>query len=235
MATAALRIEKLCAWYGQSAQALWDVSIDVPAGTVAGVLGRNGAGKTTLLRTLAGLHPKASGKVKAGDRQLLGARADQIARAGIALVREGGRLPGSLTVMDNLLLGQRLARLRGRPGRSLSDVWKWFPILEPLQQRAAGLLSGGQRQALALASAFVAEPELLLLDEPSAGLAPPVAKELFATIGRLANSGVTILVVEQQPAWLLGLANRCYLLEVGRVVAEGPIEKLIHTAISGGS
>ena len=99
-----------------------------------------------------------------------------------------------------------------------------------MQARKAGLLSGGQRQALALASAFVAEPSILLLDEPSAGLAPPVAKELFRVIGQLAQSGMTILVVEQQPAWLIGLAHQCYLLEVGRVEDAGPVEKIIESA-----
>jgi branched-chain amino acid transport system ATP-binding protein len=224
-----LRIENFSAWYGQ-AQALWGVSMEVPTGTVAGVLGRNGAGKTTLLRAIAGLHAKTDGPIDAGGTTISGLRADVIARRGVALVREGGRLPASLSVVDNLMLGQRLGRLRGKRGRTLDEVWKWFPILEPLKDRKAGLLSGGQRQALALASAFIGEPAYMLLDEPSAGLAPPVARDLFATIGQLAQSGMTILIVEQQPAWLVGLARHCYLLEVGRVVDQGPVEKLIETA-----
>jgi branched-chain amino acid transport system ATP-binding protein len=165
-----------------------------------------------------------------GDAPIRGLRADAIALRGVALLREGGRLPGSLSVHENLQLGQRLARLRGRAGRTLEEVWRWFPILEPLRERKAALLSGGQRQALALACAFIAEPSILLLDEPSAGLAPPVARDLFATIRQLATSGVTVLVVEQQPAWLIGLAQYCYLLEVGRVVDEGPIETLLASA-----
>ena len=224
-----LKIEKLSAAYGQ-ARALWDISLEVAHGSVVGVLGRNGAGKTTLLRSIAGLHPRVQGSVHADGREIRGLRADQIALLRVALVREGGRLPSSLSVIENLQLGQRLARLRGRQGRSLDEIWQWFPILEPLQTRKAGLLSGGQRQALALASAFVAEPSILLLDEPSAGLAPPVAKELFRVIGQLASSGMTVLVVEQQPAWLIGLAQQCYLLEVGRVVDSGPVEKLIENA-----
>jgi branched-chain amino acid transport system ATP-binding protein len=224
-----LKIEKLSAAYGQ-ARALWDISLEVAHGSVVGVLGRNGAGKTTLLRSIAGLHPRVQGSVQADGREIRGLRADQIALLHVALVREGGRLPSSLSVIENLQLGQRLARLRGKQGRSLDEIWQWFPILEPLQTRKAGLLSGGQRQALALASAFVAEPSILLLDEPSAGLAPPVAKELFRVIGQLASSGMTVLVVEQQPAWLIGLAQQCYLLEVGRVVDAGPVEKLIENA-----
>ena len=224
-----LKIEKLSAAYGQ-ARALWEVSIEVATGAVVGVLGRNGAGKSTLLRSIAGLHPRVEGAILANGNDIRGLRADQVALQGVALVRESGRLPSSLSVKENLFLGQRLAGLRGKPGRTLEEIWRWFPILEPLQERKAGLLSGGQRQALALASAFVAEPSILLLDEPSAGLAPPVAKELFAVIGQLAGSGMTVLVVEQQPAWLIGLAQQCYLLEVGRVVEVGPVEKLIENA-----
>jgi ABC-type branched-subunit amino acid transport system ATPase component len=224
-----LKIDKLSAAYGQ-ARALWEVSIEADTGAVVGVLGRNGAGKTTLLRAIAGLHPRVEGAVLADGADIRGLRADEIALRGVALVRESGRLPSSLSVVENLQLGQRLARLRGKPGRTLEEIWKWFPILEPLQARKAGLLSGGQRQALALASAFVAEPSILLLDEPSAGLAPPVAKELFNVIGQLAKSGMTIMVVEQQPAWLIGLAHQCYLLEVGRVEDVGPVEKIIESA-----
>lgn len=224
-----LRLEKLSAWYGQ-AQVLWDISMSVPSRGVVGVLGRNGAGKTTLLRSIAGLHAKVAGDVFADDTPVRGLRADAIALRGVALLRESGRLPGSLSVTDNLQLGQRLARLRGKEGRTLQEVWRWFPILQPLQDRKAALLSGGQRQALALACAFIAAPSIMLLDEPSAGLAPPVARELFATIRQLAASGVTVLVVEQQPAWLIGLAEYCYLLEVGRVVDEGPVEKLLASA-----
>ena len=224
-----LQIGKLSAAYGQ-ARALWDISIEAATGTVVGVLGRNGAGKTTLLRSIVGLHPRVQGSVLADGREIRGLRADQVALRGVALVRESGRLPSSLSVNENLLLGQRLARLRGKQGRALEEIWRWFPILEPLQDRKAGLLSGGQRQALALASAFVAEPSILLLDEPSAGLAPPVARELFSVIRQLAGSGMTVLVVEQQPAWLIGLAQQCYLLEVGRVVDQGPVEKLIASA-----
>lgn len=221
-----LALDRLSASYGQS-RALWDVSLAVPKGAVVGVLGRNGAGKTTLLRSIAGLHRQISGSIVADGRDLAGLRADQIALHGVALSREGGRLPSSLTVADNLMLGQRLARLRGSPARSLADVWKWFPILEPLIDRSAGLLSGGQRQALVLAVAFVSNPSILMLDEPSAGLAPPVARELFATIRQLADGGLTLLVVEQAPAWLVGVADECYMLEVGKVVDRGPVERLM--------
>jgi branched-chain amino acid transport system ATP-binding protein len=223
-----LSIRNLSSWYGQ-AQALWDVSLDVGEGEVVGVLGRNGAGKTTLLRSIVGLQNRIAGTVTAGDVVLSGMKPHHIALKGIVLLREGGQLPASLTVAQNLALGQRLARRRGRAGRRLDDIWRWFPMLEPLVDRRAGLLSGGQRQALALAVAFISEPNLMLLDEPSAGLSPPVAHDLFQTIKQLASSGVTVLAVEQHPAWLVGLANRGYLLEVGAVTAQATIAEMLAT------
>ena len=222
-----LDVTKLSAFYGQS-RALWDVSLAARRGSIVGVLGRNGAGKTTLLRAIAGLHRNATGSVLTNNVEYCGWRADRIALLGVALSREGGRLPGSLTVYDNLMLGRRLALHRGKPPRELKDVWKWFPMLEPLRGRAAALLSGGQRQALVLAVAFISNPTVLMLDEPSAGLAPPVARDLFGTIRDLANDGVTLLVVEQAPAWLVGVADDCYLLEVGKVVDHGSVERLMH-------
>lgn len=226
-----LQLRRVSAWYGQ-ARVLWDVDLELAAGEVVGVLGRNGAGKTTLLRSIAGLQSKVEGAIDLHGTSIVHMRVNEIAIRGLALLREGGKLPTSLSVLQNLLLGQRLARARGRGARTVQDVWAWFPILEPLAERKAGLLSGGQRQALALAVAFISEPNILLLDEPSAGLAPPVAQELFATIGQLARAGATVLVVEQQPAWLLGLANRGYLLEIGKITAHGPIEELLTRAES---
>jgi branched-chain amino acid transport system ATP-binding protein len=227
-----LAVEHLGAWYGQ-ARALDDISVRVDDGEIVGVLGRNGAGKTTLLRSIGGLQGRIDGAIHLDGKRISGLRADTIALRGLTLLREGGQLPVSLTVTQNLRLGQRLARRRGKSPRTLDEMWPWFPLLEPLRDCKAGLLSGGQRQALALAVAFISRPSLLLLDEPSAGLAPPVARELFATIRQLSMTGVTVLIVEQYPAWLLGLAPRGYLLEVGSVTAEGPLEQLIG-AVAGG-
>ncbi len=225
-----LQLREVSAWYGQAC-ALWGVSLTLAKGEVVGVLGRNGAGKTTLLRSIAGLQRRVEGQILFRGTSIERMRAHEISRLGLALLREGGKLPASLSVRQNLALGQRLARSRGKEGRELADVWRWFPMLEPLVERKAGLLSGGQRQALALAVAFVSEPEVILLDEPSAGLSPPVAQELFAIIGQLADAGATVLVVEQQPAWLEGLARRAYLLEIGKMVAEGPVEDLLRRPI----
>jgi branched-chain amino acid transport system ATP-binding protein len=224
-----LRVERLSAWYGQ-AQALWDVELSVERGEIVGVLGRNGAGKTTLLRSIAGLQSAVSGTIALDEQILTGMRTHAIALHGLAVLRESGKLPASLTVSQNLALGQRLGRKKGTTGRTLDDVWRWFPMLEPLRERKAGLLSGGQRQALALAVAFISEPKLMLLDEPSAGLSPPVAQDLFRTIRQLADIGTTVLMVEQHPAWLIGIADRGYLLEVGRITAKGAIEDLVKNA-----
>jgi branched-chain amino acid transport system ATP-binding protein len=224
-----LRVAGLSAWYGQ-ARALWDVSVRVEKGEVVGILGRNGAGKTTLLRSIAGLQSRIEGDVTLNGAQLAGLRTDDIALKGLAMSRESGKLPASLTVLQNLALGQRLARKKGKGSRTLADVWKWFPLLEPLQERKAGLLSGGQRQGLSLAVAFISEPEVMLLDEPSAGLSPPVAQALFKTIRQLADAGAAVIMVEQHPAWLIGVANRGYLLEVGRVTTEGDIDAIVKNA-----
>jgi len=221
-----LSIKNLSAWYGQ-AQALRDINIEVGDGEVVGVLGRNGAGKTTLLRSIAGLQPKISGEILMNGRPITSLSPYLIALRGLALLREGATMAASLTVTQHLELGRRLARKRKRQARALDDIWRWFPLLQPLRLRPAGLLSGGQRQALALASAFVADPEILLLDEPSTGLAPLIAHELFAIIGKLAGQGLRVLVVEQHPAWLEGLAHRNYLLEVGSVIAQGDIRELL--------
>jgi branched-chain amino acid transport system ATP-binding protein len=132
-----------------------------------------------------------------------------------------------LTVLQHLELGRRLGRQRGTAPRAVEEMWQWFPLLQPLAHRTAGTLSGGQRQALALASALIGNPKFLLLDEPSAGLAPKVAHELFQTIRQLSRQGLSVLVVEQQPAWLEGLAQRNYLLEVGSVIAEGSLAALM--------
>jgi branched-chain amino acid transport system ATP-binding protein len=228
-----LTVAHMSAWYGQ-ALALDDISLTVEKGRVVGILGHNGAGKTTLLRSIAGLHDHCSGEIRLGDLSIAGLRASERALKGLTLLREGGRLPASLTVTQNLVLGQRLARARGRTPREINQVWEWFPILETLQERKAGLLSGGQRQALALAVTFVSEPSLILLDEPSAGLAPPVARELFALIGRLAATGLPILIVEQHPGWLKDLTSEVYLLEVGRIVEHGSIEHTISSLENAG-
>ncbi|MEX0407296.1 ATP-binding cassette domain-containing protein [Aquibium sp. LZ166] len=220
-----LEVRRLSSWYGQ-ARALWDIDLTVEEGQVVGVLGRNGAGKSTLLRAIAGLSPRMTGDVLVGERSIAGQPAHGIALAGVSLLREAGRLTASLSVAENIALARRLAVARKRPVRTLPEILAWFPLLEPLVDRKAGLLSGGQRQALGLAMAFASQPSLLLLDEPSAGLAPLVARELYDTIRQLAGSGITVLVVEQHPAWLSELVQRAYHLEMGRVTGSGGLDEI---------
>jgi branched-chain amino acid transport system ATP-binding protein len=222
----ALTVQGLSAWYGD-AQALWDVSLHVEDGEVVGVLGRNGAGKTTLLRSIMGLQRKLTGQIALQGEAIAGLEPSAISLRGLSLLREGGVMATSLTVLQHLELGRRLGRQRGTAPRAVEEMWQWFPLLQPLAHRTAGTLSGGQRQALALASALIGNPKFLLLDEPSAGLAPKVAHELFQTIRQLSRQGLSVLVVEQQPAWLEGLAQRNYLLEVGSVIAEGSLAALM--------
>ncbi len=228
-----LVIDNLFAWYGQ-ARVLNDISLTVNQGEVVGILGHNGAGKTTLVRAIAGLHGQCRGDIALGGLPIAGLKPNEIALRGLSLLREGSRLPASLTVRQNLILGQRLAKARGATPRDIESVWTWFPMLEPLRDRRAGLLSGGQRQALALAVCFISAPALLLLDEPSAGLAPPVARELFALIARIAGTGLPTLIVEQHPGWLIGLTSEVYLLEVGAIVAHGSIENVLSSLRQSG-
>jgi branched-chain amino acid transport system ATP-binding protein len=224
-----LEVDRLSVWYGE-ARALWEVSLHVGESEVVGILGRNGAGKTTLLRALGGFQSRMQGDIRLGGQPLDGLRPDRVAKRGVSFLREGARLPGSLTVLQLLTLSQRLAKARRQAPRSIREIWELFPLLEPLQSRPAALLSGGQRQAASLACAFISAPTLLLLDEPSAGLAPMIVRDLFATIERLAHSGLAVLVVEQSPDWLVGFAERAYLLEVGRIIDQGAIADVMDRA-----
>lgn len=222
-----LVIDGLSAWHGQ-AQALKNVTLRASAGEVIGILGRNGAGKTTLLRAIARLHSATTGTVKLGENHFDELTATAVARLGLSLVREGAALPLTLNVEENIKMGARLCKARKLPSRSLDEVYKAFPLLGDLRNRNAGVLSGGQRQTLALGVAYASRPTLLLLDEPSTGLSPLTARSVFDTIAQMAaDSGVTILVVEQSPAWLEGLATRNYLLELGEIAAEGTIDELL--------
>jgi branched-chain amino acid transport system ATP-binding protein len=213
-----LHVVALSAWYGQ-VRALREVSLHVAPGEVTGVLGRNGAGKSTLLRSIARAHGGASGVVALNGRNMMGLRADQAVAGGISLVREGGAVFPNLTVDEHLELGRRAGEIRGRQ-RAVDEVAEWFPALWQLRPVRGGYLSGGQRQMLALATAFLGAPTCLLLDEPSAGLAESVAESMYSSIERIAGSDVALLIAEQDSRWLTGLAGRAYVLELGALVRE---------------
>jgi branched-chain amino acid transport system ATP-binding protein len=221
-----LEVGPLSAWYGE-AQALFDVRLAVRPGEIVGLLGRNGAGKSSLLRTVARVHRQSRGPIRFDGDDVARLTANRLAARGMSFVREGARVISSLSVEDVLNLGRRLARVRGVEPHTLDEVWGWFPILAERRTVRAGYLSGGQRQALLLATALVSRPRLLLLDEPSAGLAPPVARALFDTLRQLCSGHLSVLIAEQNPHWLTGLVARAYLLETGRVVEERLSDQLV--------
>jgi branched-chain amino acid transport system ATP-binding protein len=215
--TSGLSVRRLCAWYGQ-AQALFDIDLTVPAGSVTGLLGRNGAGKSTLLRSIAGAHRRRTGETAFAGRDLSAAETHVAAVSGLTLVREGARVFANLTAAEHLALGSALAGRRGQTAPSTDELLTLFPMFRDRLNHKAGYLSGGQRQGLALAMAFAGRPRCLLLDEPSAGLARVVAEGVFASIARLASSGMTLLIAEQEPLWLDGLVDRLAWLDNGHLV-----------------
>jgi branched-chain amino acid transport system ATP-binding protein len=207
--------------------ALRGVSLMVEAGEIISVVGANGAGKTTMLRTVSGLL-----RARAGEIRLDGARVDRLAthavvERGVVHVPEGRKIFPSLTVRENLELGSYTPRARAERGRSLDRVIALFPILGERRRQAAGTLSGGQQQMLAIGRALMALPRILMLDEPSLGLAPLVVQEIFRIIGEINRAGVTILLVEQNTQQALALAQRGYVLENGRVVLVGRGSELL--------
>ncbi len=202
-----------------------DVSFEVTRGEVVVIIGANGAGKTTALRTLAGLLPAQRGSVRVDGDDLTGRPAHVIARHGIALVPEGRLIFPDQTVLDNLRLGA-YARRDGTVGARIEGQFDRFPILRERSGQAAGTLSGGEQQMLAIARALMARPRLLLLDEPSLGLAPRLAAEVFAALARLRGEGLTLLLVEQMAEAALQIADRAYVLEQGRIVLSGTADEL---------
>jgi branched-chain amino acid transport system ATP-binding protein len=220
-----LQVRDLCVAYGDL-QALWDVSLEVREGELVTVIGSNGAGKTTLLKTLAGLQRCLSGEILYGGQPIERLPAYAICQQHVALVPEGGQLFPDMTVRENLEVGSYLARARAAAGRNIERAFEIFPRLKERQRQAAGSLSGGERQMLAIARALMSEPRLLMLDEPSLGLAPVTLEHIFEVLGELRQSGLTILLVEQSVQHALELADRAYVLEGGRVVRGAPAAEL---------
>jgi branched-chain amino acid transport system ATP-binding protein len=204
-------------------EVLRGVSLTVAGGDVVAVIGPNGAGKTTLLKTLAGVLRPVRGRISLGGTDVTGRPAWEIVRAGAALVPEGRGIFADQTVRDNLMLGALGRRRFDR----LDEILESFAPLRARLDTVAGALSGGQQQMLALARGLMAQPRLLLLDEPSLGLAPKLVRETFETIRRIREQGVTVLLVEQMGLQALEIADRGYVLEHGRVVADGPARQLV--------
>ena len=219
-----LSIENLQAGYGK-VEVLHGVSIEVPHGKVVTLIGSNGAGKTTTLRAISGMVQPRAGRIRLGGKDITGLAAHQIARLGLAHSPEGRRVFPALSVLDNIRLGAftryTKARPRGDVEGDLQAALALFPRLKERAQQLAGTLSGGEQQMLAMARAIMLRPEVILLDEPSMGLAPILVQEVFHIIGRLKEQGVTMLLVEQFAAAALQVADYGYVLENGRVSLHG--------------
>jgi branched-chain amino acid transport system ATP-binding protein len=220
-----LELRNATVTYG-AAPAVSGVSLRLDEGELGVIVGPNGAGKTTLINALAGLHPLAAGELVLAGRDLSRLPRHRFCEEGIALVPEGRRLFAAMSVRENLELGSYRRGARERRAQSLETVLGIFPVLRDRLGAAAGALSGGQQQMLAIARAMMACPRLLLLDEPSLGLAPAIVIELFRVVRHINASGVAVLLVEQNVAMALELARRAYVLEEGRIVAQGPPREL---------
>jgi len=225
-----LKVENLSTQYGK-VNALTHANISVPPGSIVTVIGGNGAGKSTLLNSLMGSLPTighSSGSVQYLGQQIEGWQVERRVARGICLVPELRELFGSMTVQDNLLLGGFRLYRSGRAGwqNKMDEVYDLFPRLRERSQQQAGTLSGGERQMLAVGRALMAQPQLLMLDEPSLGLAPRIVREIFHIIGRLRQTGVSILLVEQNARAALQVADYGYVLETGEVILEGTAKEL---------
>jgi len=238
-----LSIKNLEAGYGK-VKVLHGISIDVPKGQVVTLIGSNGAGKTTTMRAVTGMIKPSAGEIELSGKKIDGLESFKIAKLGLAHSPEGRRVFSTMSVTDNLLLGAfpRLtgSRPKGDVNTDLERAMELFPRLKERRNQLAGTLSGGEQQMLAMARAIMLNPEVILLDEPSMGLAPILVDEVFRIIARLKSEGITMLLVEQFAAAALNVADYGYVLENGRITAHGPAEKLkndpaVKAAYLGGS
>jgi branched-chain amino acid transport system ATP-binding protein len=224
-----LKIENLQAAYGK-VEVLHGISLEVPKGKLVTLIGSNGAGKTTTMRAISGMIKPKGGTVTLGGRDITGLESHKIARCGLAHSPEGRRVFSTMSVTDNLLLGAfprfTRARPKGDVKHDLEKALELFPRLKERQHQLAGTLSGGEQQMLAMARAVMLNPEVILLDEPSMGLAPILVEEVFRIITRLKSEGVTMLLVEQFAAAALNVADYGYVLENGSISVHGPAESL---------
>jgi len=215
-----LSVESLDVSYG-NVQAVWDVSFRVEAGEILTLVGANGAGKTTLLKTIAGLLTPRRGRILFDGRDLADRPAHLRAPDGLVLVPEARQLWPGMTVLENLEMGAWGRRARAESARTLEEVFAMFPLLEERRDQKAGTLSGGEQQMCAIGRGLMARPRLLLLDEPALGLSPRLVREVFASLSAIRKTGVTILLVEQNVAHALALADHACVLETGRVTLAG--------------
>jgi branched-chain amino acid transport system ATP-binding protein len=221
-----LRVRDIDVFYGD-AQALGGVSIDAEEGQIVAIVGANGAGKTSLIRTIAGMQRPARGRIMFRGIDITGWPSHRVCNAGIGQVAEGRQVFATLTVRENLEVAALLRRARSQRAESLARVFAMFPILSERERQAAGTLSGGEQQMLAIGRCLMGRPDLVMFDEPSLGLAPAIVHEVLKTIRELNRDGLTCVLVEQNVAVSLHLADRAYVLENGRITLDGTGAELL--------
>ena len=222
---AMLKIDDINVYYG-AIHAIKGISLEVDEGEIVTLIGANGAGKSTILRTISGLLKPKTGKIDFMGKEISGKKAHTIVKAGISQVPEGRRIFTDMTVLENLDLGAFIRSDKDGIKADLSHVFELFPRLYERKNQVAGTLSGGEQQMLAMGRALMSRPKLLLLDEPSMGLAPLLIKEIFSIIQNINKTGTTVLLVEQNANMALSIANRAYVLETGRITLNGDAKEL---------
>lgn len=221
-----LKISDLVVSYG-GIEALKGISVDVPDGQIVTLIGANGAGKSTLLRSIIGLVKIQSGSISYNDQTINGLNSQKIVQTGITLVPEGRRVFPNLTVLENLQIGAYMRNDSEGIQQDIEKIYKLFPRLEERHWQIAGTLSGGEQQMLAVGRALMCKPKLLMMDEPSLGLAPLIIKDIFSIIQKINKQGVTILLIEQNANMALKIADKAYVLETGRISMEGTGAELL--------
>jgi branched-chain amino acid transport system ATP-binding protein len=221
-----LQLNKVNCFYGYS-QVLWDISLRLQSGETASVVGSNGAGKTTLLRAVCGLHKVASGSILWKGQEIQNEPPYKIVEWGISQIPEGGGIFPYMTVFENLKTGAYSKKNWKKRNEKTAGIFQMFPILRERQNQMAGTLSGGERQMLGIGKGLMASPELLILDEPSSGLAPKLVINLLDTVDRIAQQGITVLLVEQNIHHAMEMSDRAYVIENGRLVKEGASKALL--------
>jgi len=222
-----LSVENIDLFYGD-AQALEQVGLSVPAGEIVAIVGANGAGKSSLIRTIHGIEKPRAGRIAYEGQDITGWPSHRICDLGIGQVAEGRQIFPSLSVLENLETGAFLPRARGKEKETLERIFAMFPRLKERLGQAAGTLSGGEQQMLAIGRCLMGQPKLIMFDEPSLGLAPAVVQEMFGVIRRLNEDGMTVVLVEQNVAVSLTMAAHAYVLENGRIVLEGTGQELLN-------
>jgi branched-chain amino acid transport system ATP-binding protein len=221
-----LRTERLNVFYDEL-QALVEVSIEVHEGELLTIIGSNGAGKTTLLRTISGLNRPREGRVYFQKAPIEEESTDKICRRGIIQVPEGRKLFPQMTVLENLEMGAYLPEAMRKAKETLQEVMKFFPVIQERRKQLVGTLSGGEQQMLAIGRALMARPKLLMLDEPTLGLSPKIASEIYSILDQLHGKGMSLLLVSQDVLQALRIANRAYVMENGSVIMEGPGQEIL--------